>query len=262
MTHPADSERLNTVRQRITAQGSEGLAEGLRRLSNEAMRVARAPILQAQPDQRTATRQGYANGFKDKTFTPRLGPIKWDIPQGREGVDFHPSALQKGLRSAQALKLALAKMDVPGVATRKVAAMVEELCGTSVRATQVSECPKRLDPELEKWRERPLGTFPYLGVDARHEKVRLNGQLLECAVRLAMGSHPEGKRTLWGVSVALSQAAVHWRTCLQSLSQRGLGGVQFMVSDAPVGRPAARTAVFPARPWPRGQCHLQPKAQA
>jgi putative transposase len=262
MTHHADSELLNTVLQLITEQGSPGLAEGLRLIINEAMRVERSQILQAQPYQRTDTRQGYANGFKDKTFTTRLGPIKFDIPQVREGVDFYPSALQKGLRSEQALKLALAEMYVQGVSTRKVAAIVEQLCGTSVSSTQVSECTKLLDTELKQWRERPLGSFPYLVVDARYEKVRLNGQLLDCAVLLAMGINPEGKRALLGVSVALSEAEVHWRTFFQSLNQRGLCGVQFIVSDDHVGLKAARTAVFPAIPWQRCQFHLQQNAQA
>lgn len=262
MTHHADSELLNTVLQLITEQGPAGLAEGLRLLINEAMRVERSQVLQAEPYQRTDTRQGYANGFKDKTFTTRLGPIKFDIPQVREGVDFYPSALQKGLRSEQALKLALAEMYVQGVSTRKVAAIVEKLCGTAVSSTQVSECTKLLDTELKKWRERPLGIFPYLVMDARYEKVRLNGQLLDCAVLMALGIGPDGKRALLGVSVALSEAEVHWRAFLQSLSHRGLVGVQFIVSDDHVGLKAARTAVFPAIPWQRCQFHLQQNAQA
>ena len=81
-----------------------------------------------------------------------------------------------------------------GVSTRKVAAIVEQLCGTSVSSTQVSECTKLLDTELKKWRERPLGGFPSLVVDARYEKVRLNGQLLACAVLLAM-AHQKRLRT-------------------------------------------------------------------
>jgi len=262
MTHRADSELLNTVLQLITEQGPAGLAEGLRLLVNEAMLVERSQTLQAQPYQRTETRLGYANGFKDKTFTTRLGPIKFDIPQVRGDVPFYPSALQKGLRSEQALKLALAEMYVQGVSTRKVAAIVEELCGAAVSSTQVSECTKLLDTELEKWRARPLGCCPYLVLDARYEKVRLNGQLLDCAVLLAMGVNPDGKRTLLGVSVALSEAEVHWRAFLQSLSQRGLAGVQFIVSDNHVGLKAARTAVFPAIPWQRCQFHLQQNAQA
>jgi putative transposase len=262
MTHHADSELLNTILQLITDQGTDGLAEGLRLLVNQAMLVERSQTLQARPYQRTQARQGYANGYKDKTFTTRLGPIKFDVPQVRGDVAFYPSALQKGLRSEQALKLALAEMYVQGVSTRKVAAIVEELCGTTVSSTQVSACTQLLDAELQKWRDRPLGAFPHLIFDARYEKVRQDGQLLDCAVLIALGVNPAGQRTVLGVSVALSEAEVHWRTFFQSLVQRGLCGVQFIVSDDHVGLRAARTAVWPAVPWQRCQFHLQQNAQA
>jgi len=262
MTHHADSELLNTILQLITDEGADGLAEGLRLLVNQAMLVERSHALQARPYQRTEARQGYANGYKDKTFTTRLGPIKFDIPQVRGDVAFYPSALQKGLRSEQALKLALAEMYVQGVSTRKVAAIVEELCGTTVSSTQVSACTKLLDAELQKWRDRPLGEFPYLICDARYEKVRQDGQLLDCAVLIALGVNPAGQRTVLGVSVALSEAEGHWRTFFQSLVQRGLCGVKFIVSDDHVGLKAARTAVWPAVPWQRCQFHLQQNAQA
>ena len=262
MTHHADSELLNTILQLITDEGTDGLAEGLRLLVNQAMLVERSQTLQARPYQRTDTRQGYANGYKDKTFITRLGPIKFDIPQVRGDVAFYPSALQKGLRSEQALKLALAEMYVQGVSTRKVAAIVEELCGTTVSSTQVSACTQLLDTELQKWRTRPLGEFPYLIFDARYEKVRQDGQLLDCAVLIALGVNPAGQRTVLGVSVALSEAEGHWRTFFQSLVQRGLCGVEFIVSDNHVGLKAARIAVWPAVPWQRCQFHLQQNAQA
>jgi transposase-like protein len=262
MTHHTDPELVNHVLQLISEQGTDGLAEGLRLLINQAMRTERTHALQAQPYQRTEARTGHANGFKDKTLTTRLGPITFDIPQVRGGLEFYPSALEKGRRSEQALKLALAEMYVQGVSTRKVAAIVETLCGTSVSSTQVSACAKLLDAELQQWRERPLAAFPYLVLDARYEKVRQAGQLLDCAVLLALGVNPDGKRVLLGVSVALSEAEVHWRTFLQSLCQRGLCGVEFIVSDDHAGLKAARTAVFPAIPWQRCQFHLQQNAQA
>ena len=177
-------------------------------------------------------------------------------------MDFYPSALEKGIRSEQALKLALAEMYVQGVSTRKVSAIVEQLCGTTVSSTQVSQCAAKLDAELQAWRNRPLGAFPYLVLDARYEKVRHDGQLLDCAVLIALGIDPDGKRTILGVSVALSEAEVHWRHFLQSLQQRGLHGVQFIVSDDHPGLGAARTAVFPSVPWQRCQFHLQQNAQA
>jgi len=262
MAHQNNSELLNTVLQLITEQGTDGLAEGIRLLVNEAMLQERAHVLQAQPYERTDSRTGYSNGFKDKTVNSRLGPIRLDVPQVRGGVDFYPSALEKGRRSEQALKLALAEMYVQGVSTRKVSAIVEQLCGKSVSSTQVSDCAKLLDAELQKWRERPLGRFPYLILDARYEKVRQHGQLLDCAILIALGVGPDGKRSILGVSAALSEAEVHWRAFFQSLVQRGLCGVEFIVSDHHAGLAAARQAVFAAVPWQRCQFHLQQNAQA
>ena len=262
MAHQTDPDLLNTVLQLLTEQGHSGFAEGIRLLVNEAMRVERHQVLQAQPYERTDARLGYANGYKPKTVTGRVGPITFSVPQVRGETDFYPSSLEKGVRSEQALKLALAEMYVQGVSTRKVSAIVEQLCGASVSSTQVSLCAAKLDVELQAWRTRPLGHFPYLVVDARYEKVRHGGQLIDCAILIALGVGPEGKRTILGVSVALSEAEVHWREFLQSLQQRGLCGLQFIVSDDHAGLGAARTAVFPAVPWQRCQFHLQQNAQA
>jgi transposase-like protein len=262
-THRTDPELLNTVLQLLTEQGaSGGLAAGIRLLVDEAMRQERSQALHAQPYERTKTRQGHANGFKPKTLNTRVGPIQFRVPQVRGGLEFYPSALEKGVRSEQALKLALAEMYVQGVSTRKVSAIVEQLCGTSVSSTQVSQCAAKLDAQLQTWRSRPLEAFPYLMLDARYEKVRHGGQLLDCAVLIALGIDPQGKRSILGVSVALSEAEPHWRQFLQGLLQRGLHGVQFIVSDDHAGLGAARTAVFPSIPWQRCQFHLQQNAQA
>ena len=121
MTHHDNSEVLNTVLQLLNEHGSDSLAEGLRILINEAMRVERNHVLQAQPYERTTDRKGHANGFKPKTLNSRVGPITLSVPQAR-GTEFYPSALEKGARSEQALKLALAEMYVQGVSTRKVSA--------------------------------------------------------------------------------------------------------------------------------------------
>jgi transposase-like protein len=150
MTHHTDPELLNNVLQLLTEQGHDGFAEGLRILVNEAMRVERHQVLQAQPYERTDTRLGYANGYKSKTLTSRVGPITFRVPQVRGETAFYPSALEKGIRSEQALKLAMAEMYVQGVSTRKVCAIVEELCGTSVSSAQVSQTPRRRTPKMAR----------------------------------------------------------------------------------------------------------------
>ena len=100
-------------------------------------------------------------------------------------------------------------MYVQVVSTRKVAAVMQELCGTDVSTAQVSRASKLLDEELAKWRERPLSETPYLILDASYEKVRIDGKVIGCAVLIAMGILPSGKRSILGASVSLSEAEVH-----------------------------------------------------
>ena len=262
MAQHVERNPLEAAYAALLANGLDGAGEALRILVNEASRIEREHFLNARPHERTRERTDYANGFKPKTVMTRLGQQTFDIPQVRGGPSFYPSALDKGVRSEQALKLALAEMYVQGVSTRKVAAIVERLCGTSVSSTQVSRCASQLDAELDAWRTRPLGLYPYLLLDARYEKVREGGRVIDCAVLIAVGIDQSGKRSILGVSAALSEAEVHWRTFFTSLQKRGLQGVKLVVSDDHAGLGAARKALFPSVPWRRCQFHLQQNAQA
>jgi putative transposase len=143
-----------------------------------------------------------------------------------------------------------------------LAKITEKLCGSSVSSTQVSQAAAQLDSILEQWRNRPLGSCIYLYLDARYEKVRIDGQVREAAVLLASAVNAEGKRQILGVSVSLSEQEVHWRTFLQSLVNRGLCGLHLIISDAHPGLKQARQAVFGSIPWQRCQFHLQQNAQA
>jgi putative transposase len=183
------------------------------------------------------------------------------VPQTR-GVEFYPSALEKGLRSERALKLALAEMYVQGVSTRKVAAITEQLRGLEVTTAQVSRAAQALDEELERWRARPLGETPYLILDARYEKVRHGGQVRSCAVLVAIGIDPQGRRSVLGVSVSLSEAEAHWRDFLATLAARGLHGVKLVVSDAHGGLRPALDARLVGVAWQRCQFHLMRNALA
>ena len=262
MTHQNDSDLLNSILQQLNDSGLDALLGGFATLLNEAMLRQRSEALGAQPYERSDARKGHANGFKPKTVLTRMGPLELAVPQVRGDLQFYPSALDKGLRSEQALKLALAEMYVQGVSTRRVAEIVEELCGHSLSSTHVSDCAAKLDVHLEAWRNAPLDVVPYVYLDARYEKVRQDGRVLDCAVLIATGIHPNGKRSILGVSVALSEAEVHWREFLNSLQRRGLRGVQCFVSDDHAGLKAARRAVFPGVAWQRCQFHLQQNAQA
>ena len=175
--------------------------------------MKRSKALQAAPYERSEQRDGYANGFKDKTVQTRLGKIHLQVPQTRNNP-FYPSCLEKGQRSDKALALAVAEMYVNGVSTRRVKKITQELCGLEISSTQVSRISKVLDEELEKFRKRSLGTILYLYLDARYEKIRYNGSVRDMAVLTAIGVNKEGKREILAISCSLSEAEVHWRaTC-------------------------------------------------
>ncbi len=247
----------------LLSNGLDGAGEALRILVNEASKIERAHFLNARPHERTAERTDYANGFKPKTVMTRVGQLTFEVPQVR-GCGFYPSALEKGTRTEQALNIALAEMYVQGVSTRKVTDILVKLLGpeVSISSTQVSRAAEQLDAGLAVWRERPLDETPYVFLDARYERVREGGRLVDCAVLVAVGITRGGHRRVLGVSVALSEAEVHWRAFLDSLVRRGLKGVKLIVSDDHAGLKAARRATLPSVPWQRCQFHLQQNAQA
>ena len=266
MTHPSEDKAIRTAMESLIENGLDGMGEAIRILMNEAMKIERSDYLQATPYERNEDRVGHANGFKDKTVCTRVGDVTLQVPQVRgvpaDLVGFYPRSLEKGLRSERALKLAIAEMYVQGVSTRKVAQITQELCGVEVTSAQVSRASQLLDEELEIWRTRPLGEIPYLVLDARYEKVRHGGHIVDVALLIAVGVQAEGKRTVLGVRVSLSEAETHWRSFLATLLERGVHGVKLIVSDDHAGLKQARQAALPSVPWQRCQCHLQQNAQA
>jgi transposase-like protein len=261
MTYQTDCTLPDELLEQIADQGLDVLPELIRTVINTAMQIERQQYLNAGPYERSPARRGHANGYKPKTVTTRGGQVTFDVPQVRDS-SFYPQALEKGLRSERALKLALAEMYVQGVSTRRVAAITKKLIGTEVTSVQVSRAVAELDAHLQAWRERPLGRYKYLWLDARYEKVRVDGMVRDAAVLMAAGLNLDGKREVLGVSISLSEAEIHWRSFLESLTQRGLTGVELITSDDHAGMEKARKAVFGGVPWQRCQFHLQQNAQA
>ena len=180
--HEFDATTISFAFELLTAHGFDGFSSALELLLEEAMKLERSEFLGAGPYERSDARRGHANGFKPKHVKSRLGELSLRVPKvrGVDGESFYPQSLDRGERSERALKLALAEMYVQGVSTRKVAAVTKKLCGFDVSSAQVSRVTAELDEELSAWRERPLGLTPYLILDARYEKVRHGGQVVDC----------------------------------------------------------------------------------
>lgn len=261
MTHQMHSTTIRDAIELLSEHGFDGMACAMQLLLNECMKIERHHFLGVGPYQRSEDRNGRANGFKPKRVKTRIGELELRVPQVRDAHEkFYPSALEKGSRSEKALRLALAEMYVQGVSTAKVSKITEQLCGCEISSSEVSRVAAELDEELEKWRTRPLGEIKYLILDARYEKIREGGCVIDCAVLIAIGVDPTGHRSVLGVSVSRSEAEVHWREFFKSLLARGLHGVKLIASDAHAGMAEARKACFSGVPWQRCQFHLQKNA--
>lgn len=261
MTHQVHPTTIDEAIELLSEHGFDGMAHAMQLLVNECMKIERQQFLGVGPYQRSEDRNGRANGFKPKRMKTRVGALDLRVPQVREADEnFYPSALEKGTRSEKALRLALAEMYVQGVSTAKVSKITEQLCGCEISSSEVSRVAAGLDEELEKWRNRPLGEMKYLILDARYEKIREGGCVVDCAVFIAIGVDPDGHRSVLGVSVSRSEAEVHWREFFKSLLARGLHGVELISSDAHAGMAEARKACFTGVPWQRCQFHLQKNA--
>jgi transposase-like protein len=207
--------------------------------------------------ERAEGRTGYRNGSKPRTLATRVGTLEPRVPQDRDGT-FSTELFARYQRSEQALVTTLMEMYLQGISTRKVAAITEELCGTSVSKSQVSALVGRLDPELKAWRERPLAgaAYPYLAVDARYEHARVDGRVVTLGVLVVAGVRDDGRREILAVEEADTESEATYHELFTRLKDRGLHGVELVTSDDHRGLKAAIARHFQGASWQRCQVHF------
>jgi len=212
--------------------------------------------LGAEKSERTPHRQGYRAGYYGRTLVTRVDKLELRIPQDRQGR-FRTEVFERYQRSEKALVGALTEMYVQGVSTRKVKAITEELCGHEVSASTISRLNQGLDEELEKFARRRLEeSYPYLILDARYEKVREDGVIRSQAVLIAIGVDWEGRRNVLAVELANRESQSSWKEFVLGLKQRGLQGVELVISDDHAGLRAATQEMLPEAAWQRCYVHF------
>ena len=206
--------------------------------------------------ERSVARLGYRSGYYERALVTRVGRLELRVPQDRDGR-FSTVLFERYQRSEKALVSALSEMYVQGVSTRKVKKITEELCGHSFSASTISTIVKQLDDQLQAFARRRLDEpFAYLIVDARYEKVRENGVINAQAVLIALGIDWEGRRQVLAVELANRESRSSWKDFLLGLKERGLSGVEFVVSDDHAGLKAALAEVLPEAAWQRCYVHF------
>jgi putative transposase len=220
------------------------------------LEVEMEECLQAGKHERSDGRLGYRSGYYRRRLITRVGTLVLRVPQDRAG-QFSTQVFEQYQRSEKALVASLAQMYVQGVSTRKVAAITEELCGHEFSASSISAITAKLDEQLEQFSRRPLASeYPYVVVDARYERVREGGVIVSRAILIALGIDWEGRRQVLAVEYANRESQSSWREFLLQLKERGLHGVQFIVSDDHPGLKAAIREVLPGVWWQRCYVHF------
>jgi len=228
----------------------------LREALQEVLEGEMSEFLGAEPGERTAQRQGYRSGYYSRGLVTRIGKLELRVPRDRGG-EFSTALFERYQRSEKALVAALAEMYVQGVSTRKVKAITEELCGHSFSASTISQINKGLDASLARFAHRRLEEdYPYLILDARYEKVREDGVVQSQAVLIAIGINGEGKRQILAVELAQRESRSSWKDFLLRLKERGLSGVEFVVSDDHAGLKRAVGEVLTEAAWQRCYVHF------
>jgi putative transposase len=238
------------------ASDAEGLKALMRAAFQEVLEAEMTEALGAGKSERTERRLGHRSGYYERDLITRIGKIELRVPQDRGGR-FSTELFERYARAEKALLAALAEMYVQGVSTRKVKAITEELVGHSFSASSISAIVKRLDGELERFMRRQLAEpFPYLIVDARYEKVRVDHVIRDQAVMIAIGIGWDGRRQVLAIEVAHRESAPSWSAFLRGLKERGLHGVEFVVSDDHDGLKKAIRETLTGCHWQRCYVHF------
>jgi len=228
----------------------------IREVLQEVLEVEMEEALGAEKGERTASRRGYRSGYYDRTLVTRVGKLELRVPQDRQG-HFRTEVFERYQRSEKALVGAMTEMYVQGVSTRKVKAVTEELCGHEISASTISRLNGKLDEELGRFAKRRLtDPYPYVILDARYEKVREDGVIAPQAVMIAIGVDWEGRRNVLAVELANRESLSSWKEFCLALKERGLHGVELVISDDHAGLRKAIAEVFTEAVWQRCYVHF------
>ena len=223
---------------------------------NSILQAESTAQLGAEPYERSVTRSDSRNGSRNRDLNTRIGTITLAVPRHRN-VPFHTLVFDNYSRSEAALVTTMAEMVVNGVSTKKVARLMETLCGKSYSKSTVSEACKGLDKAVHSFKTRPLeGDYKFIYVDATYFKVRGEHRIGSKAMMVALAITDRGGREIIGFDIYDNESKETWKLFLESLKERGLKDPKMITSDAHDGIIYAISKIFPNTPWQRCQTHF------
>jgi putative transposase len=233
--------------------------KGVKAVLEEVLEEEMAEHLKAGYRELTPTRRGERNGHYTRNLVTPAGKIeRLEVPRDREG-EFVTEVFERYKRMTGDVEEAVLEMYLSGISVRKIAGVTEALSKVKVGKDAVSRIARRLEEEQRAWRERPLEekAYPYLYLDATYLKVRWGASVTSMALLACVGVDEEGFREILAVEVAGSEKSVAYASLLRGLLDRGLKGVQLVVSDDHEGIKTAVAGELPGVGWQRCVVHFE-----
>ena len=243
------------ILQLMSLDRNEAFKNLLKECLNLFMLAESSEQLGAKPYERTSGRTDCRNGSYTRELKTRIGNIELTVPRHRN-MPFKTLVFDNYVTSEAALVSTMAEMVVNGVSTRKVAVVMETLCGTNFSKSSVSEACKELDEKVKGFKDRPLtDEYPFVTVDATYFKVR-GKRVVPRALFIAYAVNSSGRREVIGFEAYNIENKDNWVDFMQKLKERGLRGVNMFTSDSHEGIKYAFGKVYPLVPWQRCQHHF------
>ncbi len=230
--------------------------EAVERLAQAIIETELTQVIGADRYQRTVDRTNLRNGSRPRQLDTPAGTLHLEVPKLRRGT-FLPTLFEPRRRADRALVNVVAQAYVQGVSTRKVDDLVRALGIEGMDKSMVSRFAQSLDEDVSAFRSRPLtDAYPYVWLDATFPKVREGGRVIGMALMIAIGVNTQGQRSILGLALGTSESGAGWREFLKSLVDRGLHGVQLVISDDHQGLKGAAREVLIGAGWQRCMVHF------
>ncbi|MEY9365286.1 putative transposase [Bradyrhizobium yuanmingense] len=255
-----DGNAMGQVIQIDEARIRDHLGEMVRGTVEETLNA----MLEAEADQlcgagryeRSPARQDTRAGSYERTLQTKAGDVNLKVPKLRRQT-FETAIIERSRRRESSVEEALIEMYLAGISVRRVEDITEALWGTRVSPSTVSNLNKKIYTKIEAWRNRRIeGEHPYLYLDGIVMKRSWAGEVRNVSLLVASAVNAEGFREILGICEGAKEDKSGWSSFLRHLVDRGLKGVQLVISDACRGLVESVADYLPEARYQRCMVHF------
>lgn len=186
------------------------------------------------------------NGSYKKTVkTESVGDLVLNIPRDRIS-SFDPKLIAKGERMSDKMEQAIVGMYSRGMTTSDITEQLQEVYGTTVSESTISNITNKMLVAVQEWQDRPLDpVYLCLWMDGIRIKIKRDHRYVNMCVYLVIGLKNDGLKEVLGMWLDDNESAAFWLKVLSDLKKRGVQDVLIASTDNLTGFTKAIQAAFP-----------------